>query len=283
MRYIIPLLLIFLSAPSVTFAGFREYFEKEFLTKPWAGGQAEVDVCIDCHSSSKVNLKLRNITDAWKESWHSRNNVSCHSCHGGDPVDTEISAPHKSGVIATPKYADVPESCGKCHIGILKSFYESGHKRGFKLSAKWPNCVTCHGSHNIQKASINIISKQLCSKCHAYEKAEAIKNALIIPEKKIGGIERDINTLKSEGIFTEDEEKTLFRAHAEFRSLFHTLDVNLVKERAGEFTKRFDLLEGKIQGIFKELTFRKRFSVFLMLFFLGMGIVIFMIEKTYRG
>ena len=89
------------------------------------------------------------------------------------------------GFAGKPQYSQVPEFCGKCHIGILKNYLESGHGRALKADQSGPNCVTCHGSHAIQKANIDIIDEQRCSQCHTYERAKAMKQALFPTEKKI--------------------------------------------------------------------------------------------------
>lgn len=284
MRYILILsLLVLISIPVITTAGFRESFEKEFLTKPWAGGQIEEDVCLDCHSSDKMKPEFLSITNAWKASWLAQNNVSCHDCHGGDTKDASMAMSRQRGFVGTPKYREVPEFCGKCHIGILKNYLESGHGKALRSSGKGPNCVTCHGSHNIQKANIDIINERLCTKCHSYERAKIMKQALFITEKKIGELDRDIKKLKTEGVFTEEEEKALFSTQAEFRTLFHTVDASLVKERTDEFLNRLNFIEKKLQKIFGELHYRKNFSAFLMLLFIGLGIVVFLISRTHEG
>jgi nitrate/TMAO reductase-like tetraheme cytochrome c subunit len=261
--------------------GYKKIFEKEFLTKPWAGEQVEVDVCIECHTSDVMKPQYRSIPDEWKMSWHSQNKISCHDCHGGDPKDAPMSMSRQRGFVGTPKYSEVPEFCGKCHIGILKHYLDSGHGKTLKASGKGPNCVTCHGSHNIQKASIEIINETLCTKCHSYERAKVMKQALFVTEKKIMDIDNNIKRLKDAGVFTE-EEKNLFSTHVEFRTLFHSIDVSLVKNRTDEFIKRLDVIEKDVQAIFNELDFRKNFSAFLMLLFAGMGVVIFLILKTYH-
>jgi len=178
-----------------------------------------------------------------------------------------------------PKAGEVPEFCGKCHIAILKNYLESGHGKALKSSGKGPNCVTCHGSHKIGKAGIDIINEQTCTKCHSYDRARGMKQALFVVEKKMGDIERNINTLKEEGIFVDDKERTLFSTQAEFRALFHTVDVSLVQQRTEEFTKRLDIIDKETQDTFRELRFRKNFSAFLMLLFTGMGVVIFVYSK----
>lgn len=280
MRYLFLSLMALAILPSMGLAGYREEFEKGFLTKPWAGEQVEENRCISCHSSDKMQQKYKDIVDAWQASWHARYNISCENCHGGDPKDAALSMSPRRGFAGSPSYKGVPEFCGKCHIGILSHFLESGHGKALKASRKAPNCVTCHGSHNIQKAGINIINEQLCTRCHSYERAKIMKQALFLTEKKIAELGQGLQDLRREGFYAEADEKGLFSTQAEFRTLFHTVDVHLVKERTAGVTAKLDQIEKNVRAANRELGFRKNFSAFLMLAFSGMGIVIFLLTKT---
>lgn len=282
MRNILLPLLMFMALPVFASAGYREEFEKEFMSKPWAGEQVEEDACIECHSSDRMKPAFRNIVDEWKTSWHALNRISCHDCHGGDPKDASMSMTHQRGFTGIPKHGEVPQFCGRCHIGILKLYLDSGHLKALQAGGRGPNCVTCHGSHNIQKASIDIISEQRCIKCHSYERAKVMKQALFGTEKKIADLEGIIQRLRDEGVFTSDQEKALFSTQAEFRTLFHSIDVNLVKDRTDEFAKRLGAIEQDLQGIFRELSFRKNFSAFLMLLFAAIGAVLAVLSRTPR-
>lgn len=274
------LVIMLASLFSIASASYREEFEKGFLTKTWSGEQPEVNFCIECHSSEKMKPAFLTIAEEWKASWHALHGIACHDCHGGDPKDPSMSmSPHR-GFVGTPKYAEVPEFCGKCHIGILKHYLESDHGEALRTSGKGPNCVTCHGSHNIQKANIEIINEQRCSKCHSYERAKTMKQALFLTEKKIDELEADLLKLKREGVFVDDDAKNLFNTQAEFRALFHSVDVNLVKNRTNEFSDKLAAAESKIQNTFKELRFRKNFSAFILLLFAGMGVTLYLITKT---
>ncbi len=279
MRYLLLLLTAILVFPSIAAADYRQTFEKEFLSEPWAGEQLEEDVCIGCHSSDTMKQEYRTVVDNWKASWHAQNKISCHDCHGGDSKDAAMSMSPQRGFVGVPKAGEVPEFCGKCHIAILKNYLESGHGKALKSSGKGPNCVTCHGSHRIGKAGIDIINEQTCTKCHSYDRARGMKQALFVVEKKMGELEKDINTLREEGIFADEKERTLFSTQAEFRALFHTVDVSLVNQKTDEFTKRLGIIDREMQDIFRELRFRKNFSAFLMLLFTGMGVVIFVYSR----
>ncbi len=280
MRYLIVSVMMLFMLPSLSSAGYKQEFENEFLTKTWAGVQVEENVCISCHSSDTMKPEYRDITEAWQASWHAQNNISCENCHGGDPKDATMAMSRERGFVGNPQPKSVPEFCGKCHIAIVNKFLESGHGKALMSGHKAPNCVTCHGSHNIQKASINIISEQLCTKCHTYERAKVMKQALFLTENKIEELEKNLEELKREGIYPVTDERNLFSTQAEFRALFHTVDVNLVKDRTDEFTSRLDKIDSNIQTTYRELKFRKNFAAFLMLAFAGMGIVVFLLNQS---
>ncbi len=262
-------------------ASYRDAFQREFIDKPWAGAPiVEEGVCIECHISSKMNPDYLKIPQEWKMSIHYKNRVSCHDCHGGDPSDAAVSCgtPH-SGFVGTPKYKDVPNMCGKCHLGILERYQTSGHGRALKASGAGPNCVTCHGSHRIQKANIDIINEVRCTKCHTYQRAKAMKQALFLTEKKIGEIESTIDDLKTQGVDVSGPEKALFRTSASFRTVFHSVNVDLVKEKSSSTMSELSKIESDIVALIKELGFRRNFSAFLFILFVAFGVVYYMYSK----
>jgi nitrate/TMAO reductase-like tetraheme cytochrome c subunit len=278
MRYLYYAFLALFILPSLSAAGYREEFEKGFLTKPWAGEQIEQNLCISCHASDTMKPEYQTIVEAWQGSWHAQNKISCESCHGGDPKDAALSMSPQRGFLGVPTPQAIPEFCGKCHIGILLNYIESGHGKALKASRKAPTCVTCHGSHNIQKASIGIINEQLCTKCHSYERAKSMKQALFLTEKRIGEIGQRLQELRRQGFHAEADEKSLFNAQAEFRTLFHTEDVHLVKEKTGEVNAGIDKIDLNVKAAVQELSFRRNFSAFLLLMFAGMGVGIFLLS-----
>ncbi|MBI5196372.1 MAG: cytochrome C [Nitrospirae bacterium] len=282
MRYfILPALIALLFSYPAT-AGYKEAFEKEFLYKSWGGEELEVNACIECHSSNSMRPEFRSIPQEWKMSWHYQNNVMCHDCHGGDYKDATMSMSHQRGFVGTPKPADIPQFCGKCHIGILRNYLESGHGKALLATGKGPNCVICHGSHNIQKTTMDIINEGRCTKCHSYERAKIMKQALFVTENKIKEIDSQLESLKTEGIYTGNEKRELFSTQAEFHALFHTIDADLVKQRTDEFMQRLNAIEAKIKESIDEIHFRKNFSTFLMLIFIGLSVVVGLLAKTYK-
>jgi len=282
MRYLLSIVLVLLTSLPVYAVNFRELFEREFLSKPWTIERAEESTCIECHTSELMKPELRKIPQEWKKSWHYKNDISCDDCHGGDREDKDMAMSHKRGFVGKPEYSEVPEFCGKCHIGILKNYKMSGHGRALRYTGTGPNCVTCHGSHNIQKASLDIIYERRCTQCHSYERAKAIKQALFDIENRMAKLREDILSLRAQGVYMDEEERELFRTKAEFRTLFHTIDVNLIKNNIDEFSNRLNSIDARVKATFKELVFRRNYSVFLMLLFIGMAVIIAMISSRYR-
>lgn len=280
MRYFLLSALTILVIASSATASYREAFEKEFLFKSWGGEEPEINACVECHSSDIMKPEFQNITQEWKLSWHYQNNVSCHDCHGGDPKDATMSMSHHRGFTGTPKYNDIPEFCGKCHIGILRHYHESGHGESLRTTGKGPHCVTCHGSHNIQKANIEIINEGRCTRCHTYERAKVMKQALFATENKIKEIDKKLEDLRMEGMYVGSERRELFGIQAEFRALFHSIDADLVKQRTDDFTRKLNVVELKINDAFGEIDFRKNFSAFVMIVFIGLGIVVSLMSKS---
>lgn len=85
----------------------------------------------------------------------------CHSAHSIKRTDMDIF-----------KF-DIMDICGKCHLDIAKTYFETFHGKTTKLGyAKTAKCHDCHGSHEIlpvtdSHSSLsreNIIST--CQKCH---------------------------------------------------------------------------------------------------------------------
>jgi nitrate/TMAO reductase-like tetraheme cytochrome c subunit len=280
-RYISFLVAVIILAVAVpSSADYRELFEKEFLSKPWGSEIKEESACLECHTSDVMDPELQQIPRDWKASWHYKNDVSCHDCHGGDSEDATMAMSHQRGFIGKPSHTEVPQFCGKCHIGILKNYVESGHGKALRTTGKGPDCVTCHGSHNIQKVNIDIINAQRCSQCHSYERAKIIKQALFLTDKKIEKIENELEILKTKGVYPEQEEKSLFDTQAKFRALFHTIDVSIIRDRTYYFTKKLDDIESNLQTTFQELSFRKKFSTYLALLFACLFIVVSLISKS---
>jgi hypothetical protein len=132
-------------------------------------GQAR-GYCADCHFAS-TDAPARDHLDAWSVSAHGRANVGCERCHGGDPTTADRFEAHQrvlgSSNPSSPVFrANLPRTCGQCHIGPFVEFQQSQH---FALlnegDRRGPTCTTCHGSVAAQLASPRGL-EQRCEQCH---------------------------------------------------------------------------------------------------------------------
>ncbi|MBU1023498.1 cytochrome c3 family protein, partial [bacterium] len=141
--------------------------------------------CITCHEmmgddlAKPVELAPRDL--------HTKKNLGCSDCHGGNPNTDDFSEAKDETFIGKPTPAEIPEFCGRCHSDSvymknynpalptdqLDKYKTSLH--GQKLvegDEKVATCVSCHSVHDIQpaaepKSTVNPFNiPATCGKCH---------------------------------------------------------------------------------------------------------------------
>ena len=132
---------------------------------------AEDSVCLQCHAALEGRLSAP--VSAWRTSIHAQNGISCPDCHGGDPTDFAMAMDLERGFVGVPKYDEVPAFCGRCHVGVKEDYLHSAH--GKALNSGGPQCVSCHGNHSVNQASLELINPTACSRCHEFGRADEIK------------------------------------------------------------------------------------------------------------
>jgi len=202
-------------------------------------------VCITCHGA--MPGKYGEPVKLWQGSIHAGNGIACDACHGGDPKDAPNAMKKERGFLGAPKYNDVPEFCGRCHVGVLKDYLASGHGRA--LATGGPNCVICHGSHQIVKASLELINEKSCSRCHSYERAKLIRGAMQETEGIIVALDARIAGYKEVGADTDRLEKELFSQRNRFHSLFHNVDVKRVTAESAQIQAELKKLDTTLKGL----------------------------------
>ena len=181
-------------------------------------------VCIQCHGTLPPKLSM-SVT-LWKTSVHGENGIGCTICHGGDAQDAMRSMSPERGFRGIPAPTSVASLCGGCHMGVNKFYLNSAH--GKAVGAGGPTCVTCHGSHGIKRASLELVSKKYCSTCHTFEKARMIRSAMLKRDTMLMAIEKKIQVLKQQGVDTDKLEKRLFALRNRFHAMFHSLDIKMI-------------------------------------------------------
>jgi hypothetical protein len=187
-----------------------------------------VIVCIQCHAGQPAPLS-QPVT-LWQKSIHAEHGITCNACHGGNPMDAATAMSPASGFRGAPLPTATPALCGGCHMGVARHYKNSAHGRTLGMGG--PTCITCHGSHGIVSASLDLISKKNCSTCHTFDKARQIRSAMLKTEGMLKAIEKRVAVLKSQGIETDHLEKRLFSLRNRFHAMYHSLDVNLIKQES---------------------------------------------------
>lgn len=131
-----------------------------------------------CHGKQRAQLEL---------SIHAKAQITCTSCHGGNPAALEVEDAHGAQLkkLSTPREA--LESCGGCHADVqrmrlyglrtdqLSLYWTSAH--GERLAkepdAKVATCTSCHGVHDVLAAHDTrspvhpFRQVETCGRCHS--------------------------------------------------------------------------------------------------------------------
>ena len=245
-----------------------------------AAVQAEVPtepVCIGCHA--KLPEKYSRPVSLWRGSVHADNGIFCNGCHGGDPKDAANAMNPARGFLGAPKEPGIPAFCGRCHVGVLKDYLASAHGRA--LGKGGPTCVTCHGNHQVVKASLELINEKSCSRCHSYERARLIRSAMQETETTIVAIEGRIGAYKKIGVDTEKMEKELFAVRNRFHTLFHNVNVELVKTESVGIQTDLKKIEAVLAALDDAHKKRKIAGAIAVPFMLLVALVLHLLRKTY--
>lgn len=239
---------------------------------------AEDTVCIQCHGGLEGHLA--EPVAKWRTSVHAANGISCHDCHGGDPTDFAMAMSPERGFIGAPGYTEVPEFCGRCHLGVKEDYMASAH--GQALDRGGAQCVMCHGNHAIQKASIDLINEQSCTRCHEYDRAKQVKETISSTEATLTGLEKSVASLHRVGINVSKIKDELFAKRNDFRRLFHTVNVEKIKAQTAAVTDSLADVRKEINSYESDLGQRKLIGgVVVLLLVLG-GCIALLIRRSYH-
>ena len=111
----------------------------------------QIKTCGGCHEEMMANYERSEHARGLLKSGLVAGSPSCSSCHGKHDIHP------KSEVASTTSHAKIPDTCGKCHSGILREWADSAHgvlwktANGGKTSGEAPVCSTCHEPHAIKR------------------------------------------------------------------------------------------------------------------------------------
>jgi cytochrome b subunit of formate dehydrogenase len=138
--------------------------------------------CDKCHGNTaemdKFHLRQHSPIASYQQSVHGLalakgrlNAAVCTDCHGSHDL-------HRStNPVSKLFYQRVPDTCGRCHENVEKTYLRSVHGAAVREGARdAPVCTDCHGEHAIQ--SVKLASSRVspaniprtCSQCHAAQR-----------------------------------------------------------------------------------------------------------------
>jgi hypothetical protein len=252
-----------------------------FLLLPISGsGQRKQSTsCIECHEGLQEAM-VRPVA-LWRQSIHAANGVSCAGCHGGNPdiQDMQAMSP-KNGFLGVPKPEGIPDFCGRCHPGVKEDYLASAHGRA--LAARGPQCVTCHGSHAVERASLHLISPDSCTRCHGFERAAEIREALSETDDRITALEQRLQHFHRMGIDVNDLRGKLFESRNTFHRLFHSVDVKKVRTSTGKIQSRIEAIREQAESIDRLLDRRKQAGAVVVGLLLLVTFLFFYLRHAYK-
>jgi hypothetical protein len=210
----------------------------------FAAEQPEI-VCIQCHGA--MTGRLGEPVALWRGSIHAENGIFCNGCHGGDPKDMANAMSPTRGFLGKPHDNDIPAFCGRCHVGVLAQYRDSAHGRA--LGRGGPTCVTCHGNHLVKKATLALINEKSCSRCHPFERARLIKEAMSAVETRIEVMGQRISRYQEQGVDTKTLAQRLFAARNRFHTLAHLVAVTKIQGQTQAINAELDAINNALKAI----------------------------------
>ncbi len=136
-----------------------------------------VHLCGDCHAKhtatpddSNPAARVSNYLDSAHARAVTKSGLptaatcaDCHGAHGVRPSKDQESAVHRK---------HIPETCGKCHMGVVEVYDESVHGKKHKEengNGKAAVCTDCHTAHQITTANTPDFLRDVineCGRCH---------------------------------------------------------------------------------------------------------------------
>ena len=201
-----------------------------------------INSCIACHRDL-ADERLSRPVILWASSVHGEVGNTCDGCHGGDPNDPKDTAMSDSKrFYLGPKEEEVTGFCGKCHQELSEYFQQSAH-----WATGTQNCIQCHGTHTIQRISIEIIDPEKCGICHEYESADKLKGVLLNLHDRFAAAGEKIKGIR--GLPTQplgNELDKVWRQLRQVRMVSHTFDMTRIEKKAKEVQAQMATMESEI-------------------------------------
>ncbi len=225
------------------------------------------NTCGHCHSDTAYMAEYHIPTDQeakYKRSVHAellfvKHDLSapaCNDCHGNHGA-------------FPPGVGSIAEVCGQCHANNAAFFVRSPHKPAFD-KAGLPECVTCHGNHEIQRPTDDMLGGQtgtVCVRCHAAgspgnDGAVAMHNAIERLKTVMTQTETELQRAAAMGMEVS-EEQYAYREDVrpqiiKVRTQTHLADPSAVVQAVDEAVKTAAKSEAAANATLAEAQARRR-------------------------
>ncbi|MEW6368410.1 MAG: cytochrome b N-terminal domain-containing protein [Acidobacteriota bacterium] len=186
---------------------------------------------------------------------------ACNDCHGNHAA-------------LPPEVSHIAQVCRTCHVINGTLFDGSPHKKAF-ITNRWPECETCHGKHDIQKTSDEMLAvgkpTSVCDPCHSKHGTPACTEAcdyfyrsLVRLRKAEAEIESDAAELAEMGMEVDDLRfgaGGLADSLRQSRSLIHSFNRTDFSRPYEAGMKSAAELQVEAQNLRREYRFRRNWLV----------------------
>ncbi|MBT5876176.1 MAG: hypothetical protein HOH43_22300 [Candidatus Latescibacteria bacterium] len=206
------------------------------------------ETCSMCHQ--RLGERLAEQVMEWRDSVHYRSGVFCDSCHGGDPTSTvlPISMGEAAGFVSDPSPMDTPNFCGpSCHVEAFTISEANIHTEDFEDEEWEPNCVTCHGSHDVQEVNLDLVSleEKTCGPCHsrAFYIRQTEKQSLVEAHQLVEDLYIQLETMSDQPIKGTIRVR-LDKAFKDLRSVAHYFNRAQIREAKAPIDRELAYIKG---------------------------------------
>jgi hypothetical protein len=226
------------------------------LTTSIIHAQAQTSRCADCHIANQdaagpvwTGFALRHLHE-WEFSPHSRANVGCDRCHGGNAATFEKFQAHMdmlptSSPASPVNRVNLPRTCGTCHSGPFVSFQKSKHYELLRAGDdRGPTCSTCHGEVGAHLLAPRSLENQ-CASCHGPGRRQARPeypaNARMLMTQ-VREVRAQLNEARS--LIRRIKDKTI---RAKYEEAWQQAEVPLIEARNAGHEFVFDNLKERLE------------------------------------
>jgi len=210
-----------------------------------------------------------NQLEQYKRSVHGRALLEKHDL--GAPACNDCHGNHAA---LPPEVGHIAQVCRTCHVVNGTLFDGSPHKKAF-VQHGWPECETCHGKHDIQKTSDEMLANgkptSICDPCHAtngipacFETTAFFYDGLVSLRAARGEIERDASQLAELGMAVDDLKFNVAELEdllLKSRSLIHSFNrTDFSRPYSAGVTLAADLRKG-VEEMRHEYRFRRTWLI----------------------